>query len=188
VHVGGRDHLYCILGVWQTDDEGYPVFDRSVLHVVVHEFCHSFCNPLVETRLDELEAPVQALFEKTSKVMSRQAYGAWQSVAYESLVRAAVVRYMAANDGPEAAMAQAREETRRGFVWVDDLAALLATAYEPHRDRYPSLEAFMPEVVAFFEAYTYEDPHGHDVNEAAGQPPPQKQSPGAEAPGEQMHP
>jgi hypothetical protein len=34
-----KEELFCILGVWKTDGEGLPAFDRDVLGTVVHEFC-----------------------------------------------------------------------------------------------------------------------------------------------------
>jgi len=44
----GHEELYCILGVWQTDKQGLPEFTGDALPTVIHEFCHSYANPLVE--------------------------------------------------------------------------------------------------------------------------------------------
>ena len=43
----GHEELYCVLGVWQTDKQGLPEFTRDALPTVVHEFCHSYANPLI---------------------------------------------------------------------------------------------------------------------------------------------
>jgi hypothetical protein len=40
----GREELYCVLGVWQTDKQGLPEFTRDALPIVVHEFCHFLCQ------------------------------------------------------------------------------------------------------------------------------------------------
>ena len=50
----GKIEFYCVFGVWKTDDQGLPAFDRSVLATVVHEFCHSYANPVVDGRFAEL--------------------------------------------------------------------------------------------------------------------------------------
>jgi hypothetical protein len=47
----GAEELYCILGVWQADTQGLPEFQRDALPTVVHEFCHSYANPLVDHHL-----------------------------------------------------------------------------------------------------------------------------------------
>ena len=52
----GKEELFCILGVWATDEAGQPVFDQEVLKTVVHEFCHSYANPIIERHENELEA------------------------------------------------------------------------------------------------------------------------------------
>ena len=68
----------------------------------------------------------------------------------ESIVRAAVVRYLEATQGHEAAARQVREETARGFAWTEGLSLLLGE-YETQRARYPEFRAFMPRVVGFFD-------------------------------------
>jgi hypothetical protein len=45
---GGEEEFYCILGVWKTDWTGRPKFDKSVVGTVVHEFCHSYTNAIVD--------------------------------------------------------------------------------------------------------------------------------------------
>jgi hypothetical protein len=37
-------------------------------------------------------------------------------------------------------------------LWIQELSDLLGD-YEAHRDRYPTLEAFAPRLVAFFHDY-----------------------------------
>ena len=69
---------------------------------------------------------------------------------YESLVRACTVRYVLAADGAEAAARETRSHERRGFAWTSRLAQLLGE-YETDRKTHPTLEVFMPRVVAFFE-------------------------------------
>ena len=142
--------LYSIMGVWQTDPKGAPAFPASVVPTIIHEFNHAFVNPVVYTHQDKFAPAGQRLFEKHADVMRRQAYGHWTTVLHESIVRAAVVRYLAQTAGPDAARAQLADETARGFTWTADLVALLQQ-YEQSRDKYPTLDYFHPRLVEFFE-------------------------------------
>jgi len=152
---GGREQLYCILGVWESDAEGRPRFDASMLPTVVHEFCHSYANRLVDAHTAEFATAGPVLYERVAAAMKRQAYGNWQTMLRESLVRACVVRYQNAVQGAEAARKQIAEERGNKFLWIAELSDLLAT-YEADRTQYPTLAVFMPKVVAFFDAYAKE--------------------------------
>jgi hypothetical protein len=145
----GREELYCILGVWQTDKQGLPEFTRDTLPTVVHEFCHSYANPLIERHLAELQASGAALFEQVAGRMRSQAYGNGQTLLKESLVRACVIRYVRQYEGEEAARRAIQAEKRNGFLWMQEMSDLLGD-YEAHRDQYPTLEDFSPRLVTFF--------------------------------------
>ena len=146
----GETDLYCILGVWMCDADGLPRFDASVVPTVIHEFCHSYVNPLVYRHADALEPAGMKLFDRQKDAMRRQAYGNWKTMMLESLVRACVVRYCAANDGAVAAWKETQEQHARGFPWMNALAGRL-TEYEKDRVKYPTLDDFMPRIKQFFE-------------------------------------
>ncbi len=147
--------LYCVLGVWETEKEGNPQFDQQVLPTVVHEFCHSYCNPLVEHHVAELEAPGKEIFGRVKEAMSRMAYGNWETMMKESLVRASVIRYLRAKFGEEAAKKGIQSEIKRQFFWIEGLSDLLGE-YEEKRETYASLDDFFPKISAFFQNYTSE--------------------------------
>lgn len=144
--VGDREDLYCVLGVWDCDTSGLPCFSAGMLPTVVHEFCHSFVNPMVDAHLEELEAWGKQSFTAVEQAMRRQAYGSWQTMVSESVVRACVVRYLLAHRGPEAAQAEIAQNASRQFHWVKGLSELLAD-YEAHRDQYPNLGSFFPRLL-----------------------------------------
>lgn len=145
----GREELYCVLGVWQTDQQGLPEFTRDALGTVVHEFCHSYANPLIERHLAELEASGDALFEPVAGRMRSQAYASGQTLLKESLVRVCVIRYLRQYEGEEAARSAIQAEKKHGFLWMQEMSDLLGD-YEAHRDQYPTLEDFAPRLAAFF--------------------------------------
>jgi hypothetical protein len=148
----GREELYCVLGVWLKDRRGLPQFDKSVLPTVVHEFCHSYVNPLVNLYAGDLEKAGQRIFPSVADAMRRQAYPGWRTMMYESLVRACVVRYRLASEGEAAAEQQIVRENTNRFFWIRGLSNLLGE-YDAHREDYPDLDSFFPEIVKFFDNY-----------------------------------
>ncbi len=154
----GQEEITPIIGAWRFDGEGIPVFTGRIVPTVVHEFCHSYTNPIVDGHADKLEPAARRMFKHCEQTMRRQAYGNWKTLMYESLVRACVVRYMATTDGKAAAAREIRAQHGRGFKWIGELSEVLAD-YESQRKQYPSLEGFMPRIVRFFEGYAdrYDD-------------------------------
>ncbi|MBM3879723.1 MAG: DUF4932 domain-containing protein [Verrucomicrobia bacterium] len=147
---GGPEELFCMLGVWRTDSDGLPEFTPGMVGTVVHEFGHAYANPLIDRHWDDLRAPAQILYNPVAQKMRSQAYGQPATMLRESLVRACGVRYVRRHEGDEAASEAIRREKRRGFLWIQELSDLLGD-YEAHRDQYPTLEAFAPRLVAFFQ-------------------------------------
>jgi hypothetical protein len=144
----GREELYCVLGVWQADQQGLPVFTGDI-PTVVHEFCHSYANPIMERHQAELSAAGESLFAQVAGKMRSQAYGEAQTMLYESLVRVCVIRYLRQYEGEEAARRAIQGEKGNGFLWMPEMSDLLGE-YEAHRGQYPTLEDFAPRLVAFF--------------------------------------
>lgn len=145
----GHEELFCVLGVWRTDSQGLPEFGPDALPVVIHEFCHSYCNPLINRHLAELQPSGDALFAQVSEKMRAQAYGNGATLLRESLVRACVVRYVRQYGGEEAARRTILVEKQNGFLWIQELSDLLGD-YETHRAQYPTLDDFSPQLVALF--------------------------------------
>jgi hypothetical protein len=165
---GTNEEFYCVLGVWETDWRGKAFFGRQMLGAVVHEFCHSYVNPHIYARSAELKPAGEKLFAKVRDQMRRQAYGNWETLLHESVVRASEVGYVAATQSPEVVARQARAEVARGFLWVEELAALLGE-YETNRTEFPRFEAFMPKVIAFFNQ-TAEKLPGDSLDKSAIKP------------------
>ena len=91
----GSEELYCILGVWARGQTGQPAFGADVVETVVHEFCHSYANPLIDRHETELKpaGPRSVCTDcKCNAAAGLQAQ--WKTVLYESLVRACTLRYI----------------------------------------------------------------------------------------------
>jgi len=146
---GSPEQILPIFGVSAWDEGGLPVIDSGMQGLFIHELCHTYTNPLVDRVAAQLEAPLTTLFATCAEVMARQAYGSWRTVAYESLVRACVVRARLATEGRAAAQQQATEEVASGFTWVPALAERLGR-FEADRARWREFTDFLPEVIDFF--------------------------------------
>ena len=148
----GNEELYCILGVWKTDGQGMPLFEPEMLGTVVHEFCHSYTNAVVDRHAAELEAAGRKIFPYVEAAMRRQGYGSWKTMMYESMVRACVIRYTHTHVGPEAARRAIATQKTRQFLWIEELSELLGE-YEVRRKEFADLDEYFPRVVDFFGLY-----------------------------------
>lgn len=155
VELKNKTHqVYAIMGSWSFDKEGEPVFkEQSYLPTVIHEFNHSFINPLL-TKYEnnsELQKSMQTLLDTMRAEMEGQAYRNWHTVLNESLVRASVVRYLMKNNPADKSIAEEEIiiQQNRGFLWMRDLVALLGE-YENNRNRYTTVDVFYPTIIEFF--------------------------------------
>lgn len=154
----GREEIVPVIGAEKFDSDGIPVFGDGNVSTIAHEFCHTYTNPFVDKYAKELQPAGERIFNGCAQKMRNMAYGSWQTMLRESLVRACVVRYLRTTDGEKAAQADAQDNHRRGFRWIGKLAETLGE-YESQRERYATFDAFMPRVVEFFNEYAkeYED-------------------------------
>lgn len=144
----GRREVYAIIGVAQTDRDGWPRASGFGA-TVVHEFNHSFVNPLLGAHRAQFEAAGPDVLRPVSVAMRNQAYGSWATVLNESVVRAAAARYALAHHGDSAARAEIGREHSRSFLWTGELFNQLGY-YEAHRDSFPTLASFVPRLAAWW--------------------------------------
>lgn len=155
----GKEELFSVMGTWATEADRLPSYTDEVLPTIIHEFNHSFINHLVAADEAAFAKSGEKVFPLVTEQMSRLAYGAWDTAVKESLVRAAVVRYLFENPVNLKVFAGTKPEdvpfqiinleNNRGFYWMNDLVTLLGT-YENARKTYPTFRSFMPMIEAYF--------------------------------------
>ncbi len=145
----GKEELYCILGVWKTDKEGLPVFDRSMIETVVHEFCHSYVNPLTSKYKTELDKYAK-LYDPIADRMRSQAYPVWETCVNEHIIKALTTRYSYLKVSKEAGDNSLKYQRQIGFFYVPALYESLKN-YEKNRDKYKTFAEFYPELIKVFE-------------------------------------
>lgn len=151
IYPHGNKATFAIIGSAYLDSLGMPIYD-DYLKTLIHEFNHSFSNPIIyenEELFKKSGEDIYKLFKKM-KIGTNDAYGNWQSMLCESLVRSAVVKYLK-DEGydQETINKQIAEENKRGFPWTKELTERL-NYYDASRDKYPTYDKFIPELAAFF--------------------------------------
>lgn len=147
--------IYAIMGSWSFDKEGNPIFkEDDYLPILIHEFNHSFINPLLDKYKTNkiLKTSATKLLDTMKTEMANQAYGDWETLVNESLVRASVVRYLIANNSTnQKAKQEVVSQINTGFLWMKGLVTLLAV-YENNRVKYKTFNDFYPQIIKFFQS------------------------------------
>ena len=151
IHPDGRESIYAIMGTWSVDSLGLPDYNQdSYFPILLHEFNHSFVNHLVAKFSGDLRASGQTILKPLREIMAQQAYATWQTVLSEAIVRAAVVKYMKDHAFPaDEVQREINTQVDKGFLWTGALVDALE-AYDRNREKYPTLESYMPELIKFF--------------------------------------
>jgi len=155
LRVKGRDGtsiIYDIMSAARNSGGGADFRNAATAELMaLHEFGHSFCNPVVARHYGEAEKYSFLLRGLRGKV--GDAYGDWRSVLNELLVRAVHARLLLGLRGAEAAAGfLAGERDREGFIFIDDWYRLLGE-YEADRAKYPALDGFYPRLLAELDAW-----------------------------------
>lgn len=145
-----RYHLYALVGPNGVED-GLPTFDTDFLtkSLLLHEFSHSFINPLTEKYWNELKQ-YDTLYSFIAADMEARAYTSWDIAINEHLVRAIVIRLVQQEQGRQAADRLLEREKKAGFYYIEPLLHALAK-YENKRKKYSTFESFYPEIVRVWQ-------------------------------------
>jgi len=151
---GGKE-VYAIMGTWQTDTSGMAAFETNTYFpILIHEFNHSFVNPLLNKDKAIFMASGEKIFEVVKDEMLSQAYGNWETMLIESLVRASAVKYYIDHGYDNAIIGKMlSEESNKGFLWIKGLVTELGK-YDAQRNTYPSMESYIPNLADAYKAYT----------------------------------
>jgi len=142
-----KREVFSIISIDETDSLGMPIFEDWTVETIIHEFCHSFCNTLIDKNFNSLQRKGEKFFKLQRMQMKYMAYGSAKIMLYETLVRACVIKYGESHGKNEKnIMQQIRLQRNAGFMWIENLFLELKK-YDNNRDKYPTLNSFMPEIV-----------------------------------------
>ena len=153
---GQSREVYAICGYYTNPQTGKP-YDESAdfAATLIHEFNHSFVNPLLnnEANASIIATIGQKLRKFSAYAMERQAYGDWQTVINESIVRAAVILYMQDQGfDQKQVLNELAKQVCCNFNWMPELVASLRN-YAANRDQYPTLNDYYPEIARCLSKY-----------------------------------
>ncbi|MHC4581073.1 MAG: DUF4932 domain-containing protein [Planctomycetota bacterium] len=150
---GRTSEKYAIVGMRPFDPANTVMFRPIQIGTTVHEFCHSFANPVVDKYMGRLQPAGERLFTAHGPAMRMGGYQKWESIMHETVVRACVASFVRHAFEPMYMDYYLKDEVKAGFVWTEDMGNFLKT-YESNRDKYPTFESFFPEFVDFLNEYT----------------------------------
>lgn len=149
----GKASAYAFIGPASIVD-GETNFGTSerLQPLISHEFAHTVINPLTARYSSEVGASA-ANFDGLVEAMRREGYTTWDQVINESIIRAVTARLTTQERGNAAGEAEIADELQRGFVYVPALISALEH-YEAHRETYPTIESYYPNLLRVFEEAT----------------------------------
>ncbi|MDH6356139.1 hypothetical protein M2132_002502, partial [Dysgonomonas sp. PH5-45] len=148
----GSGNIYAVIGSWSTDSVGTPVYSPRITSIIIHEYNHSYCNPLIAKYYDDMADNAETAFSLVKGVMQRQAYGNSQTMLCETLVRASEIMYQLKDSNNVTLKNRlCTAEIAKGFLWTGQIVDLLYE-YKNERSTYPTLDDFMPQIVSLFNS------------------------------------
>ena len=155
---GQPKEVFAICG-YSVDDKTGKAFENGTDYAatLIHEFNHSFVNPLYDANNDRFGPIGEKLLKRHYRNMSNQAYRNAATVINESIVRAAVIIYMQESGfTADEVKAEMYDQIARDFLWMPELVSAMQY-YTKHRNRYKTLRDYYPEIAKCLEKYLKEE-------------------------------
>lgn len=155
VHRKTGDNIYGIIGPEFTS-KTTPIFptETSFQYIVIHEFSHSFCNWIIHKNFNKLN--VDSCLADTLALVNehvRLYYGGdWETCLFELFTRANEIvlckKVLGAGNAKKT-----YEQYYNGDHWIflDGLVPLIENEYLNNREKYVTLEYFMPKIIDYFD-------------------------------------
>ncbi len=149
----GQVEFVSILGARRPDINGAPTYPKSwFLPVIIHEFCHSYINPLTISQPELSKELGESLLVSHHDQMIQKGYNVWNVILNEYMVRACTIRFLVQYEGQTTATQMMEQDKKIGFPAIEGLVQLLEE-YENSRTKYPHIKSFLPEIIKYFESY-----------------------------------
>lgn len=138
---GMPDESMVIIGCWKLDENGIPVF-HSAESLIVHEFSHPMCNPIIDSNIRAFNGNAQLAADLMEEELAAQAYGGAHTILCESMVRSVEIQYALAHakcaEDSTDVEAAIKSQVSGGFLVVPEIVNAM-TEYRSNRDRYQTL-------------------------------------------------
>ncbi len=150
LHCGGLpEESVVIIGCSALDKAGVPVF-HNLESLMVHEFSHPACNPIIGQHMQQFNGNAQLTAELMKEELRKGAYSGGGTVLRESMVRGVEVQYALAHattaDDSLAVETTINSQVAGGFLFFRELTDALSS-YRQNRSQYATLAQFAPKIV-----------------------------------------
>ena len=126
------------------------------MNLIVHEFSHPYCNPLIEANWSSIATKAEEVYNRVSTIMQNQAYSNAMTMMCETLVRSSAIRYMISHNQQNMVNMTLAYEESNGFMMVRSLVKTLEKR-EQEAAKYPTLADFMPEIIDVINNFDPDD-------------------------------
>lgn len=148
---GGQVEFVSLIGARFPDKNGIPTYPKNwFLPVIIHEYTHSYINPLIKSKPDNFKELGEKLLVTHREKMIEHGYNVWNVILQEYIVRACTIQFLEKNEGRRSAKKNIEYDLNGGFIEIEGLVRLL-DVYENNRDKYANIESFLPEIKLYFE-------------------------------------
>jgi len=141
----GETEVYATIGP-NGEIDFYPHFEKEYLEtdMILHEFGHSFVNPLLKKYNEDVESLKPKYYtDKLIKNGKEQGYNEWKYVFNEILLRSIVINITRLKYGNENANKLLEYEKSIGFDLAEKISEKLKS-YEENRTKFKKFEDFYP--------------------------------------------
>lgn len=138
------------LGSLNESKSGEVTFNGD-MGLIIHEFSHPYCNPLIEKRWSMMSDKAEAIYSTVAGQMQSQAYSNAQSMMCETLVRASTISYLKTHNLNGQALQALAYEKANGFMLVPSIVEALDQYVQ--QSTYATLADFMPTIIDVINSY-----------------------------------
>ncbi len=143
----GRQEFYMLTGVDGVDMEGDAIFQENCMDILMLGYHMRLATPMIEKHYESLKKSAERFFP----IISDRTSGFYQqpsspkSILAAQLGYAVQCKYDQSHDRADKANYLLQNAPKKGLVWFPQLVSKL-DEYEKNRDKYPTLDDFMPEI------------------------------------------
>ncbi|MBU7018883.1 MAG: DUF4932 domain-containing protein [Theionarchaea archaeon] len=151
----GKSHCFNILRVSKIEELPFFGQGNDIYYNSLHEFAHSFVNPITEGFSSQVSL-YKDLFNPVAHEMESMAYGTWETMLNETIIRAFTSYKVYEEFGPERGSSYLSQQRDMGFYFIVDMFELLLE-YEGKRSVYPDFESFYLNILNRLREIRYDE-------------------------------